>query len=314
MDPAPQLAATFLAHAKVRFVPPVDTAELERQLLQAWEGARAQWPTVALPAEPFVTHLAERLPQAPEPARSLEPLLEPLYLSELYLACACLRGMDAALELFERHYLAKLPGSLRQSKLSHTTPEDICQLARMKILVPTPEGRPKIAEYSGRGALQSWVRITAMRIAIKLQSTEKPAPEEDPDELFSTLPAPGVDPELDAIKRRHQADLRQAMREAFSTLSSEDRHLLRLRFADQLSMYELAKLFRVSQPTISRWLKSTLETVYKETRRRLQARLGLSQRDFQSFLAQLYSRLELSISQLLGAEDAPPRPPKKKQD
>jgi RNA polymerase sigma-70 factor len=308
MDPAHKLAATFLAHAKVRFVPPVDAATLERLLVHAWETSRAQWPTVALPAELFVTHLAERLPEA-SPTSPIEPLLASLSLAELYLACACLHGMGAALELFERNYLAKLPGMLRNPKHPDTMLEDICQLARMKLLVPTPEGRPRIAEYTGRGALQSWVRVTATRIAIKLQSTEKPAPEEDSDTLFSALPAPGVDPELDAIKRRHQADLRQAMCEAFSTLSSEDRHLIRLYFVDQLSMYELATLFRVSQPTISRWLKSTRETIYKETRRHLQARLGLSQRDFQSFLALLDSQLELSISQLLGAENAPPRSP-----
>jgi hypothetical protein len=56
-------------------------------------------------------------------------------------------------------------------------------------------------------------------------------------------------------------------------------------------------------------MKSARETVYMETRRHLQARLGLSQRDFQSFLALLDSQLELSISQLLGAEDVMPRPP-----
>jgi RNA polymerase sigma-70 factor (ECF subfamily) len=307
MDPAPKLAAMFLAHAKVRFVSPVDAAALERLLVQAWETSRAQWPGVALPAELFVTHLAERLPEAAA-SNALEPLLASLSLAELYLACACLHGVEAALELFEHHYLAKLPGALQNPKHSNAMLEDICQLARMKLLVPTPEGRPKIAEYTGRGALQSWVRVTTTRIAIKLQSTQKPAPEEDAETLLSALPAPGVDPELDAIKRRHQADLRLAMREAFSTLSSEDRHLLRLYFVDQLSMYELATLFRVTQPTISRWLKSTRETVYKETRRHLQARLGLSQRDFQSFLALLDSQLELSISQLLGAEDAPPRP------
>ncbi|HEX8436317.1 sigma-70 family RNA polymerase sigma factor [Archangium sp.] len=308
MDSAPKLAATFLAHAKGRFGPPVDAAALERLLVHAWETSRAQWPTVALPAELFVMHLAERLPEA-SPTSPLEPLLSALSLTELYLACACLHGVGAALEAFERGYLAKLPGLLRNPKLPDAMIEDVCQLTRMKLLVPPPEGRPKIAEYTGRGALGSWVRVTATRIAIKLQSTEKPAPEEDSDSLFSALPAPGVDPELDAIKRRHQADLRQAMHEAFSTLSPEDRHLLRLYFVDQLSMYELATLFRVSQPTISRWLKSTRETVYQETRRHLQARLGLSPRDFQSFLALLDSQLELSISQLLGAEDALPRPP-----
>lgn len=306
-DPASKLAATFLAHTKVRFVPPVDAAALERVLVQAWETSRAQWPTVALPAELFVRHLAERLPEA-TPTSPIEPLLEPLSLAELYLACACLHGVGSALDAFERHYLAKLPGLLRNPKHPDSMIEDVCQLARVKLLVSPPDSRPKIAEYTGRGALQSWVRVTATRIAIKLQSTERPAPEEDADTLFSALPAPGVDPELDAIKRRHQGDLRLAMREAFSTLSPEDRHLIRLYFVDQLSTYELATLFRVTQPTISRWLKSTRETIYKETRRQLQARLGLSQRDFQSFLALLDSQLELSISQLLGEEDAPPRP------
>ena len=308
MVPASKLAAIFLAHTKVRFVPPVDAAALERLLVHAWEASRAQWRTVPLPAELFVKHLAERLPEA-TPTSPIESLLEPLSLAELYLACACLHGVGAALEVFERSYLSKLPGLLRSPKYPDTMIEDICQLTRMKLLVPPPEGRPKIAEYTGRGALASWVRVTATRIAIKLHSTEKPAPEEDADTFFSALPAPGVDPELDAIKRRHQPDLREAMREAFSSLSPEDRHLLRLYFVDQLSMYELATLFRVSQPTISRWLKSTRETVYKETRRHLQARLGLSQRDFQSFLAMLDSQLELSISQLLGAEDAPPGSP-----
>lgn len=308
MVPAPKLAAMFLAHVKVRFVPSVDAAVLERLLVHAWEASRAQWPTVPLPAELFVTHLAERLPEA-TPTSPIEPLLESLSLAELYLACACLHGVGAALQVFERNYLAKLPGLLRSPRYPDTLIEDICQLTRMKILVRSPDSRPKIAEYSGRGALQSWVRVTATRIAIKLHSTEKPAPEEDADSPLWALPAPGVDPELDAIKRRHQADLREAMREAFSTLSPEDRHLLRLYFVDQLSTYELATLFRVSQPTISRWLKTTRETVYKETRRHLQARLGLSQRDFQSFLALLDSQLELSISQLLGAEDAPPGPP-----
>ena len=77
MDQVYGLAATFLAHAKVRFVPPMDTAALESLLVHAWETARAKWPAVALPAEPFVTHLAERLPKA-EADSPLEPLLAQL--------------------------------------------------------------------------------------------------------------------------------------------------------------------------------------------------------------------------------------------
>jgi RNA polymerase sigma-70 factor len=130
------------------------------------------------------------------------------------------------------------------------------------------------------------------------------------DTIVRALPAPGVDPELELIRRRHHTDFRQAMREAFSSLSADERHLLRLYFVDQLSTYELGALFRVNQATISRKLKSARQTVYEETRRHLQARLGLSTQGFESFLAVLDSQLELSISQLLGEEDGLPPPPK----
>ncbi|WP_343213426.1 sigma-70 family RNA polymerase sigma factor [Archangium violaceum] len=306
----PGLAATFLAHAKVRFIPPEASAELDGLLLRAWETARERWPAVELPAEAFVTHLAERLPEA-SPDSPIEPLLAQLSLAELYLACACLRGAPAAIELFDRNYLAKLPGLLRGPKQPEAMIDDICQLARVKLLVPTPEGAPKIAEYTGRGALLSWVRVITVRIAIKLQAAQKPAPDQDSDPELEQIPTPGGDAELELIKRRYQTDFRQAVREAFSELSADDRHLLRLYFVDQLSMYELASLFRVNQSTVSRWLKSARQEVYEETRRRLQERLGLSTRDFKSFLAVLDSQLELNISQLLGVRDGVPRPPGK---
>lgn len=286
-----------------------DAAAVERLLLHAWETSRAQWPGVALPAGPFVTYLAERLPEA-SPNSPIEPLLEQLSLAELYLACACVRGIVPAIELFERNYLAKLPGLLRGPKQPDAMIDDVCQLARVKLLVSTPEGGPRLAEYTGRGSLLSWVRVTAVRIAIKLQAVEKPAPDEDSDTVFAALPAPGVDAELDLIKRRYHTDFRQSVREAFTVLSADERHLLRLYFVDQLSMYELAALFRVNQSTVSRWLKTARQTVYEETQRRLQARLGLSARDFKSFLAVLDSQLELDISQMLKEEDGVPRPSK----
>jgi RNA polymerase sigma-70 factor len=308
MEQGPSLAATFLAHAKVRFASPVDTAALESLLARSWETCRAQWPTVALPAEHLVKHLAERLPAA-SPDSPLAPRLASLSLAELYLACACLRGLPSAIELFDRNYLAKLPALLRGPKQSDAMIEDICQLARMKLLVPTPEGAPKIGEYTGRGALMSWVRVTALRIAIKQQAGEKPAPQQDADTVFEALPAPGVDAELDLIKRRYHTEFRQAMLEAFSSLSPDERHQLRLYFVDQLSTYEMASLFRVNQATISRWLKSARQRIYEETRRHLQSRLGLSTQEFTSFLAVLDSQLELSLSQLLGEKDRAPRLP-----
>jgi RNA polymerase sigma-70 factor len=308
MQQVPELVATFLAHAKVRFVSPTEAVALDALLVRAWEDSRAQWPTVELPARLFVIHLAERLPES-GPNTPLASLLASLSLAELYLACACLQGIASAQEAFERNYLARLPGKLRSLKQPDAMIDDVCQIARVKLLVATPGSAPKLGEYKGRGALLSWVLVTAGRIATKLRAAEKPAPDDDSEELFKMLPGQGIDPELDVMKRRHHAEFRQAVLEASSMPSADERHLLRLHFADQLSTHELASLFRVNQSTVSRWLKSARQRVYEETRRRLQARLGLSTLGFKSFLAFVDSQLDLSISQLLGEKHVVPPPP-----
>ncbi len=301
------LAATFRSHVKVRFASSEEGAALEALLTRAWETSRERWPDVALPAETFVKHLAERLPKAAAQG-PLEPLLAELSLAELYLACACLQGLSSAIQAFERNYLARLPALLRSPSMSDAMIEDACQLVRMRLLVAMPESAPKLAEYTGRGALLSWVRVTAVRTALKLRGGEKPvAP--DPDDILEKWPEPGPQPERALIQEHHRADFRQALREAFATLAADERHLLRLYFVDQLSMYELATLFRVNQATISRRLKDIRQRIYKETRGHLQARLGLAPEDFTSFVRVLDNQLDLSISQLMGEEDALPRPP-----
>ncbi|RYZ37106.1 MAG: sigma-70 family RNA polymerase sigma factor [Myxococcaceae bacterium] len=300
MEQVSQRVATFLKHTPVRFIPPTnaEAVALDSLLIRAWEEACAQWPTVKLSVEPFVTHVAERLPKV-GPDSPIAPLLTKLSLAELYLTCGCLQGLASAQEAFEKNYLAKLPGKLRGLRQADAMIDDVCQITRVKLLVATPESAPKIGEYTGRGALLSWVLVTAGRIANKLRASEKPSSEDSAEEILKMLPGQGVDPELDVMKRRHHAEFRQAVHEAASTLSADERHLLRLHFADQLSTYELASLFRVNQSTISRWLKSARQRVYEETRSRLQERLGLSTLGFKSFLAFIDSQLDLNISQIL---------------
>lgn len=304
MEQVPELVATFLAHTRVRAAPPTEAeaAALDALLVRAWEQAHAQWPTVTLPVQLFAIHIAERLP-ASNAVGPLVPLVTSLSLTELYLTCACLQGMAPAQEAFERSYLAKLPGKLRSLKQPDAMIDDVCQIARVKLLVATPESAPKIGDYTGRGALLSWVLVIAGRIANKLRAAEKPAPDDSSEEIIKVLPGQGIDPELDVMKRRHHAEFREAVREAASTLSADERHLLRLHFSNQLSTYELASLFRVNQSTISRWLKSARQRVYEETRSRLQERLGLSTPGFKSFLAFIGSQLDLNISQILEEKD-----------
>jgi RNA polymerase sigma-70 factor (ECF subfamily) len=302
------MAAMFLAHVEVRLSPPSDAATLNGLLARVWESARTRWPAVKLAPELFMRHLAERLP-SPEPKSSLESLLAQLAVEELYLACACLHHVPLALETFEQHYLRKLPKLLRSRERSAADLDEICQVTRVKLLVSSSEGPPKIAEYKGNGALLSWVRVTAMRIAAKQTRKDKPTVNPDEEIIQPLLSGTGNDPELDRIKQHHHEDLRHAMREAFASLSDADRYLLRLYYVDRISMYDLGPLLGISQPTVSRRLEQVREKIRKETQRHLEEHLKLSPRDFQSFIKLLDSQFDLRISQVLGGAAALVRPP-----
>jgi len=309
MNPVPELVETLLSHTQVRFAPlsEAEAVALDALLVGAWEQARVKWPTVTLPIKQFVIHLAQRLLPI-NPVGPIGPAVATLSLAELYLACACLHGMASAHEAFERDYLARLPVRLRSLKQPDALIDDVCQITRVKLLVATPEGTPKIGDYTGRGKLLGWMQVIAGRILHRLRAAEKPAPDDSSEELIRAIPGQGIDPELDVMKRRHGDEFRQALREAASTLSSDERYLLRLHFAEQLTTYEMASLFRVDQSTISRWLKSARQHVHEETRRRLQERLGFSTPGFESFLAFIASQLDLSISQLLAEKGGVPPP------
>jgi RNA polymerase sigma-70 factor (ECF subfamily) len=182
-------------------------------------------------------------------------------------------------------------------------------MTRVSLLVRTADANPRIADYAGRGALLSWVRVTATRLAVKsFAPDERQVPEEAATAALGALPAPGVDAELDLIKRRHHREFHEAVREAFATLPDDDRHLLQLYFIDRLSTPELGALFRVNQSTVSRWLKTARQAIYDETKRRLQERFGLSTREFTSLMAVLDSELDMSLSQIFGKTPEPDGP------
>lgn len=295
------LAATFQAHARSAVLTG-DAQALERLLGRAFESARARWPNVALPAEHFVRHLAERLPDGNEESQ-LGWLLNELRLDELYLACACTHVITGAAAAFEQHYLSKLPGRLRALKLSAAMIDDICQAVREKFLVSTDDRQPYIAAYEGKGELQNWMYVIAVRLARRWRRGDEPPAREDEAAALEALPSPGSDPEIELIRRSLQVELRSAVRDACTGLSEQERHLLRLHYVRRLSTAKLGTLFGVNQSTVSRWLASARQTIYEETKRLLQERLRLSSRDLESLVAEINSRLDLSISQLIGKAD-----------
>ncbi len=111
------------------------------------------------------------------------------------------------------------------------------QVLRERFFVWVDGAAPRIAQYTGRGALGPWVKVAAVRVALRLaERQESLAPG-----LESRL---GPDPELDYLRVRYRAAFSNALSEALGALGVEERNLLRLHFVEGLTIDGLAPLFR----------------------------------------------------------------------
>lgn len=269
---------------------------VDAQVKAQWESAQSAWPEIELPLQTFAEYLAARRSAGSAP-------MPPERVAELYLACACVKGLPAALSAFERRFLVQVPAFLGRLTLPESTVTEIKQLLRTKLLVSTESGLAKISEFSGQGAMLGWLRVVAMRTALSLlrQRSDKPLDDIGGDERVM---AATEDPELVYLRNRYQTEFKEAFAAALAQLTSEQRNLLRLHLVDGMNIDKLGVMFQIHRATAARWLHSARESVFTETRRLLQQRLRLSPAEFDSLVRVLRSQLDLSVARLL--VEAPP--------
>jgi RNA polymerase sigma-70 factor (ECF subfamily) len=297
MSPPFDLASIFVAHAKVRTAMP-ESDDINRLLRGAYERGCVRWPGVALPAEMYIRHMAARLPES---ARDLplEKVLQQVLHDDLYLACACSERVPLAFETFDREYMAKL-SPLLSRRFAPDVIDEILQNVRDRFLVGPPDGRPDISLYEGRGRLRQMLLVAAFRAGS--DRVGHGGHVIDLEEIVDHVFAPGLDPELEALKRNSREVLGSCVRDALATLSPKDRSLVRLHFLDGVPMVDIGRLFGVSQPTISRWVQTIRKKVRNELERLLRERHHIGSKEIKSFLATLGSRLDLPISEIFRSD------------
>jgi RNA polymerase sigma-70 factor (ECF subfamily) len=250
---------------------------------------RVAWPTVALTDEVVTERLVARVHDDPE--TSLDELRE----ADLYLAFGLAAGNTAAIRAFEDHLVPQIDIALRRLRLGGGTADEVKQALRVELLTG-PEA--KIADYAGRGDLAAWLRISATRKALKL--VRRADREESLDEiLLDHWPANTGDPGKQHMRTTYTDQLKQAIREAFAALEVRQRNLLRQHILDELTIDDLARLYRVHRATCARWLADSRADLGKQTRKRLIATLGTQSEELESVLRFLDSDIELSISRIL---------------
>jgi RNA polymerase sigma-70 factor (ECF subfamily) len=264
---------------------------LGEELDRIWEDARAAWPDLPSDPEGFFAHLGRLLPP-----RGSRAAVEKVRAPDLYLAYRCSLSDPVALRLLEGRYLERIRGHLAGLRRDAAFADDALQRFRETLFLPSPSGPPKIATYSGRGALSGWLRMVAVRAALQLL---RASGVEIPDgAAIARTAAP--DPELDHLRARYRAEFGEAFKATLAALSEEQRNALRLHYLDGKSLIEIGKLLKVHRVTVGRWVQGARQTLLEETRARLKARLGMDSGELDSAMGLIASRLDLTLSSLLG--------------
>ncbi|MCP3063351.1 sigma-70 family RNA polymerase sigma factor [Myxococcus sp. K38C18041901] len=267
-------------------------------LLDAWLSiARQAWPDVMLPEEDFLRHVATRLNPSNEPAVTLAALP----VADLYLACACAKGLPTAHAALERQLLPRMASALTRVRGGGLDTAEVLQQLRQRLLVPQGDTEPRIAEYQGTGPLAAWLRAAVVRMALNLQRAEgrRARAEEDAEAEGSAWVERGADVELDYLRRRHQQDFREALAGALASLSPRERTVLRLHVVEGVSLERIGAMYQTHKSTVSRWISQTRRTVLEGARERLAERLQLSADELRSLMRVVHSQLDVSLLGLL---------------
>jgi RNA polymerase sigma-70 factor (ECF subfamily) len=279
LDPARRPAVTALA-------------PLAQIIDDQYAAGCAAWPTVVLPRDKFIEHLARRInARASEPA---DRVLVTMPAADLYLVAACCEQDDAALAAFRDAFVPALQQVLARIHLSPQTIDETVQ--RVLVMVFVGEGAaPQIQGYGGKGTLRSWVRSIGVRTGRRLAGLEQ---DNGSEEDLAELPGAVADPELELLRARYGLQVREAFRAAFAELAERERNVLRQYHIDGLTIDQLAALYQVNRATTARWVAGARLAIVTRTRKHLVERLGITATEVDSIIRLVRSQLAVSVRDL----------------
>ena len=264
----------------------------------ALQAGKSAWSGVALADDAFFAYLAARAEEAAQCDRMADNA------AGVYLACACLLDVEGARAQFTTAFGATIRTAVARSAPAALV-DDISQRFLEKVLVGGDARPPKIAKYTGRGPLDRWVQVLAIREAYRdheKRARRRDLRNEHEDDIVLRLALDHDDPELEHVKRASRAEFKRAFQTAFNELPTEDRNLLRYELVDGLTVAEIGRIYGASVATIARRRAKLRGLLLSGTRKALQEQLALSADELDSMFRLIDSQLEASLPRLLLGE------------
>jgi RNA polymerase sigma-70 factor (ECF subfamily) len=257
-------------------------------LAASLEAARAAWPGVHVPDAVFEAYVRERLGDEPAPTGAIA--------AALYLACACAHGDGRAIRAFDERYMPDVERAIARTRIPPADVAEVAQSLRQHLLAgPTP----RVADYGGRGDLAGWLRVIAVRAALKRVRGRRP--EVDADDALLAVRSVGDDPELAYMKELYRRAFRESFVAALGTLETREKVLLRQHFVDGLGVDDLGPLYHVHRATAARWVQRARDHLLDETRRQFMQRAHVGPRECESVLRLVRSRIDVTLGALLAS-------------
>jgi RNA polymerase sigma-70 factor (ECF subfamily) len=266
-----------------------ETRTLDDALATVTRRARDAWPDLAVDDETFASYLAARVGDD----GPIEDALARLPAADVYLACACARGDSDAIRAFEARYFGEVDLIVARVRDVVAGAEEVRQMIREKLFVKAGDAPPKIADYTGEGALAAWFRVTTMRMVLNLRRDTKEIPVDD-DKLLD-LAACRDDAELAHLKRMYRAEFKAAFDEAVGALEAREKNLLHFAFVEGLGGEAIGTILGVHKATVNRRLVDLRGVLLKGIRTAMLKNLRVSRDELESILRLIQSNLEITL-------------------
>ncbi len=280
----------------------VDTEIPASVLLPMITAAEERWPDLKVNTRAFSSFLLARRP-VDAPPGSFE-WLAGLHVVDLWLTSASLAGDPRAIAMLEEVSgpIAREVASRHKWCSSH--PDDVRRGLLRALLVAESDKTPKLAQYSGRGPLTSFLRVCAIRMALNEENAGARLAPLDDVGLAERAIGSGGDEELNRLKDIYRPVFETVVQEVLADRDARDRNLLRLHHLERLPCERIAALYKVHTSTVWRWIEKAHRELRSEILRRLALRLGTEIPEAESILRLVWSHIDDSVRVALG-DDKP---------
>lgn len=268
---------------------------LEHVLDSVWETASSALPDIPLAAADFFRHLARHTAQAEDPAGTLQAIPA----EDLFLACACAMSIDRSIETFEQKYGAYIEAVVRSFRLPQDLTQEVHLQVRSDLFVGKTE--PEIGKYAARGALSVWLKAVVSRTALRMKKKERAVHslERRAGEEFFAETEGDQGAVVELFKKTHGTTFESVLRQAIQSLPRLVRVQMKLYYAEQMHMEDIAKIYNTHRTTVTRNLQRGRKIIQQQTSVLLAKQHEFSQNVAASMMQKAQEYVNVTIRTLL---------------